>query len=104
MISADRARLVRKALGALPRHQRTAVDFAYYQGLSHADITEHTGVRLGTVKTRLRMALSTLRAQLLLARRNTAPRHEPCHAGLAVASTKARRVKTSPAQLRPAAP
>ena len=46
MISAERARQVRKALVRLPRHQLATVDFAYYQGLSHTDITEYTGVRL----------------------------------------------------------
>jgi RNA polymerase sigma-70 factor, ECF subfamily len=63
-IASDDARQVTKALGALPSEQRALVDLAYYQGLTHSEIAEQTGVPLGTVKTRLRSAMATLREAL----------------------------------------
>ena len=63
-IAADDVRQVRTALESLPESQRTLVDLAYYQGLTHTEIAEQTGVPLGTVKTRLRAAMVTLRSAL----------------------------------------
>ena len=63
-IAADDVRQVRTALETLPESQRTLVDLAYYQGLTHTEIAEQTGVPLGTVKTRLRAAMATLRSAL----------------------------------------
>jgi len=53
--------LVRNALAALPQEQRQALELAYFEGLTHSEIAERTGDPLGTVKTRLRTALATLR-------------------------------------------
>jgi len=53
--------LVRNALAALPQEQRQALELAYFEGLTHSEIAERTGDPLGTVKTRLRTALGTLR-------------------------------------------
>ena len=55
---------VRQALDALPAAQREAVDLAYFAGLSQTEIAERTGVPLGTVKSRVRLALVTLRREL----------------------------------------
>jgi RNA polymerase sigma-70 factor (ECF subfamily) len=63
-ISAEDARGVRTALDALPLAQRALVELAYYEGLTHAEIAERTGIPLGTVKTRLRTAMFTLRGAL----------------------------------------
>lgn len=52
---------VRRALEALPDAQRALVDLAYYEGLTHSEIAERTSTPLGTVKTRLRTAMFTLR-------------------------------------------
>jgi RNA polymerase sigma-70 factor (ECF subfamily) len=52
------------ALGALPDAQRTLLDLAYFEGLSHSQISARTGVPLGTVKTRIRSAMDTLRQKL----------------------------------------
>ena len=60
----DRSRIVEKVrhiLGGMPAHQRTALEMAYFQGLSHSEISVKTGEPLGTIKTRIRAALMTLR-------------------------------------------
>lgn len=61
--SADAAR-VGAALERLPGEQRKFIDLAYFEGLSQSEIAEETGTPLGTVKTRMRTALQTLRAAL----------------------------------------
>jgi RNA polymerase sigma-70 factor (ECF subfamily) len=53
------------AMGALPQEQREAVEMAFFGGLSHAEIAETTGQPLGTVKTRIRLAMQKLRERLV---------------------------------------
>lgn len=55
---------VRQALQTLPEAQRAVLELAYYEGLSQSDITERTGVPLGTVKSRSRQGLLKLRELL----------------------------------------
>jgi RNA polymerase sigma-70 factor, ECF subfamily len=55
----DRKR-VAAALRELPREQRLMVELAYFEGLSQREISERTGEPLGTVKTRVRLALEKL--------------------------------------------
>ena len=52
---------VRLHLHQLPPEQRKSVEMAYFEGLSHSEISEKTGDALGTVKTRIRLALISLR-------------------------------------------
>jgi RNA polymerase sigma-70 factor (ECF subfamily) len=63
-VNADEARRIGAAMTALSDEQRQFLDFAYYEGLSQSEIAERTGTPLGTVKTRMRTALQTLRAAL----------------------------------------
>ena len=61
---ADRAMAmnkVRVVLGEMPAAQRSALEMAYFEGLSHSEISAKTGEPLGTVKTRIRTGLLTLR-------------------------------------------
>lgn len=52
---------VRGALQAMPAAQRSALEMAYFEGLTHTEIAEKTGEPLGTVKTRIRSGLLSLR-------------------------------------------
>ena len=56
------------ALGALPFEQRQAIELAFLGGLSHSEIAEQTSQPLGTVKTRIRLAMAKLRERLSLLR------------------------------------
>ena len=55
---------VHAALAALPPEQREAVQLAYFRGLTHAEIARTLEIPMGTVKTRLRLALDKLRVAL----------------------------------------
>jgi RNA polymerase sigma-70 factor (ECF subfamily) len=55
---------VKGALENLPKQQRDAIELAYFEGLTHTEIAERTGDPLGTVKTRLRSAVETLKRSL----------------------------------------
>jgi RNA polymerase sigma-70 factor, ECF subfamily len=48
----------------LPLEQRKTLEMAYFDGLTHSEIAEITGDPLGTVKTRIRSALLSLRKEL----------------------------------------
>lgn len=63
-LSASDVGVVKRALAVLPEGQRSLVELAYYEGLSHSEIAERTGVALGTIKTRLRTAMFALRDAL----------------------------------------
>jgi RNA polymerase sigma-70 factor (ECF subfamily) len=58
-------RTVRTAVAALPMDQRAAIVMAYYEGRSHSEIAEATGLPLGTVKSRIRLAMHRLRSVML---------------------------------------
>jgi len=56
---------VRNVLSELPHQQRAAVEMSFFEGLTHAEIAKKTGDPLGTVKTRIRTALISLRQALV---------------------------------------
>jgi RNA polymerase sigma-70 factor (ECF subfamily) len=55
---------VRGVLKGLPVEQQASMELAYFEGLSHTEIAARTGDPLGTVKTRIRAALTSLRKAL----------------------------------------
>lgn len=57
----ERRAVVARALAELSPPQRQAIQLAYYEGLSHTEIAERLGEPLGTVKTRVRLAMQKLR-------------------------------------------
>jgi RNA polymerase sigma-70 factor, ECF subfamily len=52
---------IRGVLQKLPLEQQRSVELAFFEGLTHTEIAERTGDPLGTVKTRIRTALLSLR-------------------------------------------
>jgi RNA polymerase sigma-70 factor, ECF subfamily len=62
--ASERRRIVVAALAGLPAEQREALELGYFGGLSQTEIAERTGQPLGTVKTRMRLAMQKLRSQL----------------------------------------
>jgi RNA polymerase sigma-70 factor, ECF subfamily len=60
----ERRQLVVAALGELPSEQREALELGYFGGLSQTEIADRTGQPLGTIKTRMRLAMLKLRERL----------------------------------------
>jgi len=52
---------IRGVLRDMPPLQRSALEMAFFEGLTHTEIAEMTGEPLGTIKTRIRAGLLTLR-------------------------------------------
>jgi len=55
---------VRKALAELPQDQKSAIELAFFDGLTHVEISEKLSVPLGTIKTRIRLGLLKIRDRL----------------------------------------
>ena len=52
------------AMAELPEKQRVMIQRAYYGDLSHSEIAAETGLPLGTIKSRIRLALDRMRLKL----------------------------------------
>lgn len=64
-------RHVLAALQELPAEQREVLELGYFSGLSQTEIADATGQPLGTVKTRMRLAMQKLREPLSMHRQGT---------------------------------
>ena len=64
----ERRAVVIAALSELPAEQREALELGYFAGLSQTEIAERTGQPLGTIKTRMRLAMQKLRGRLQVLR------------------------------------
>lgn len=60
---------LRTAFAQLPVEQRQALELAYFEGMTQSEIAMKTGHPLGTVKTRIRTAMQSLR-QIVKARKS----------------------------------
>ncbi|MGL5061928.1 MAG: sigma-70 family RNA polymerase sigma factor [Microcoleus sp.] len=60
----ERSERVKTALEQLPKEQKQAIELAYFQGLTCAEIAAQTGIPTGTIKTRIRLGISKLRQAL----------------------------------------
>lgn len=60
----QRHNYVRKAIAQLPIAQQQALAYAYFQGYTHREIAEILKEPLGTIKTRIRLAMNKLRDEL----------------------------------------
>ena len=67
--AADRSEVFRRLLAVLPPAQREALHLAYYRGLSQREIAAKTGIPLGTIKTRLELAVRKICTAILRRRR-----------------------------------
>lgn len=64
VVQAEAVVALREAMALLsPEHKQTLF-LAFFEGLSHSEIAARTGAPLGTVKSRIRIPLKTLRAKL----------------------------------------
>ena len=52
-------------IGKLPVHQQDAIKLAFYEGMSQREIAAKTSIPLGTIKTRLDLAVRKVRGAVL---------------------------------------
>jgi RNA polymerase sigma-70 factor (ECF subfamily) len=68
ILRVDLGRALRRARSRLTEEQRTALDLAYGEGLTHRELAARLKRPLGTVKTWVRSALQTLRGEMAMYR------------------------------------
>lgn len=61
----DRADIFQRIFAHLPEAQRVALHLSYYGGMTHREIATKTGTPIGTVKTRLELAVRKVRAAVV---------------------------------------
>ena len=62
--SAETREVIAEILNRLPENQRQAVELAFFRGLSQRQIAAETGIPVGTLKTRLQLALAKIERAL----------------------------------------
>ena len=64
VLDAERREAVSDALAGLPADQRQLIEAAYFEGYTHSELARRFGLPLGTVKTRIRTGMITMRHRL----------------------------------------
>ncbi|GGD24341.1 MULTISPECIES: RNA polymerase sigma factor [Pontibacillus] len=62
----ERGSMIREAMKHLPKEQKKIVMLFYFKGLTQQRIAEHLDISLGTVKSRIRLALKRLKKELAI--------------------------------------
>ena len=57
----ETAAKVREALAGLAREQSSAIELAFFGGLTYEEVARRQGIPVGTAKTRIRLGLQHLR-------------------------------------------
>lgn len=65
VMASDAGEILQRIVTHLPDAQRDAIQLAYYQGLSQRQIAAKTGIPLGTIKTRIELAVGKVRNAIL---------------------------------------
>ena len=60
----EQHRIIHEVMEYIPDEQRMVIELAYFQGLTHAEISEQYHIPLGTVKGRMRLGLQKMKALL----------------------------------------
>lgn len=60
----ERRNRLERELGLLPEEQREVLEMSFFRGMTQREISEQTGIPLGTVKTRTLLAMKKLRVAL----------------------------------------
>lgn len=63
VVQSEDAAAVQAALDELPEPQRRAITLAYFDGLTYPEVADREGVALGTIKSRMRLAMDRLRVR-----------------------------------------
>ncbi|MBS1493025.1 MAG: sigma-70 family RNA polymerase sigma factor [Bacteroidetes bacterium] len=63
-VAGEEQKEVLEAIKELDEVQRQLIEYAYYQGFSHSELSAHFKIPLGTVKTKIRSAMMFLRERL----------------------------------------
>jgi RNA polymerase sigma-70 factor (ECF subfamily) len=64
VLDAERRGVVMTALAGLPADQRRLIEAAFFDGYTHSELAKRFGLPLGTVKTRIRAGMMTMRQRL----------------------------------------
>ncbi len=64
LVTQQRDESLRSALASLPAEQMQLVQLSFFDSLTHAEIAQKTGLPLGTIKSRIRLAFTRLRRTL----------------------------------------
>ena len=64
VLDSERRRTLTDALAGLSAEQRQLIEAAFFEGYTHSELAQRFGLPLGTVKTRIRAGMITMRKRL----------------------------------------